>query len=192
MTTIKGTIKVDLRNQNVTSLPITNPDELETVILAASEQLTDGNQPVILESLLNSVVDFFVFSLEPSDDIEDIGYLVSDIEDRVCNAVAFRKHLAENGCESEAESIIKDVEDDEEESVDDDENDDPPQPIQYEKYTETVDTPEGKKTLYKLRCRPIQDPEQAPEPIEVKEGMMKRFDSDGFEVTVKLVPKKEF
>lgn len=83
---------------------------------------------------------------------------------------------------------------------DDDENDDLPQPIEPERFTEVVDTPEGKKTLWKIRCpkaveEPVQDRHVSdPDDVRDKEipGMMKRFEYDGFEVTVKLVPKTEF
>ena len=94
---IKDTIKVDLHDQTISSLPITNPDELEDVLINAADKLTDGKEPVILEALMNTLVDFYVFTLEPGDNIEDIGFFVSTIEDKVCDAVAFRNTLIENG-----------------------------------------------------------------------------------------------
>ena len=184
-------IVVDLYDQKISKLPIEDSDELENVLIHAAEKLTDGNQPVILEALLNTLVDFYVFDLEPGDDIEDVGFLVSDVEDRVCNAIAFRRHLAENGSDDPEEQA---------DDHDDDENDDLPQPIEPERFTEVVDTPEGKKKLWKIRCpkaveEPVQDRHVSdPDDVRDKEipGMMKRFESDGFEVTVRLVPKTEF
>jgi len=209
---IKDTIKVDLHNQIISSLPIINPDELEDVLINAADKLTDGKEPVILEALMNTLVDFYVFTLEPGDDTEDIGFLVSTIEDKVCDAVAFRKTLIENGVYDAPEMDVRPLSVEDVQDInakfgievpvgdEDDENDDLPQSIQYEKFTETVDTPEGKKVFYKIR--PAKDPDEPaseppasdPDDIRDKEipGMMKRFESDGFEVTVKLVPKQEF
>ena len=209
---IKDTIKVDLHNQIISSLPIINPDELEDVLINAADKLTDGKEPVILEALMNTLVDFYVFTLEPGDDTEDIGFLVSTIEDKVCDAVAFRKTLIENGVYDAPEMDVRPLSVEDVQDInakfgiiapignEDDENDDLPQPIQYEKFTETVDTPEGKKVFYKIRPvkdsdKPASEPQVSdPDDIRDKEipGMMKRFESDGFEVTVKLVPKQEF
>lgn len=209
---IKDTIKVDLHNQIISSLPITNPDELEDVLINAADRLTDGREPVILEALMNALVDFYVFTLEPGDDIEDIGFLVSTIEDKVCDAVAFRKTLIENGVYDALEMDVRPLSVEDVQDInakfgievpvgdEDDEDDDLPQPIQYEKFTETVDTPEGKKVFYKIRSAKDSDkpasesPVSDPDDIRDKEipGMMKRFESDGFEVTVKFVPKQEF
>jgi hypothetical protein len=209
---IKDTIKVDLHNQIISSLPIINPDELEDVLINAADKLTDGKEPVILEALMNTLVDFYVFTLEPGDDTEDIGFLVSTIEDKVCDAVAFRKTLIENGVYDAPEMDVRPLSVEDVQDInakfgievpigdEDDEDDDLPQPIQYEKFTETVDTSEGKKVFYKIRPakdsdKPASEPPVSdPDDIRDKEipGMMKRFESDGFEVTVKLVPKQEF
>ena len=209
---IKDTIKVDLHNQIISSLPIINPDELEDVLINAADKLTDGKEPVILEALMNTLVDFYVFTLEPGDDTEDIGFLVSTIEDKVCDAVAFRKTLIENGVYDAPEMDVRPLSVEDVQDInakfgikvpigdENDGNDDLPQPIQYEKFTETVDTPEGKKVFYKIPPAKDSDkpasesPVSDPDDIRDKEipGMMKRFESDGFEVTVKLVPKQEF
>jgi len=209
---IKDTIKVDLHNQIISSLPIINPDELEDVLINAADKLTDGKEPVILEALMNTLVDFYVFTLEPGDDTEDIGFLVSTIEDKVCDAVAFRKTLIENGVYDAPETDVRPLSVEDVQDInakfgievpvgdEDDENDDLLQPIQYEKFTETVDTPEGKKVFYKIRPSKDSDKPASEHPVSDSDdirdkeipGMMKRFESDGFEVTVKLVPKQEF
>ena len=203
---------MDLHDQIISNLSITDPDELEDVLINAADKLTDGREPVILEALMNALVDFYVFTLEPGNDEEDIGFLVSSIEDKVCDAVAFRKTLIENGVYDAPEMDVRPLSVEDVQDInakfgievpvgdEDDENDDPLQPIHYEKFTETVDTPEGKKVFYKIR--PVKDsdkpasepPASDPDDIRDKEvpGMMKRFESDGFEVTVKLVPKQEF
>ncbi len=203
---------MDLHNQIISNLPIVDPDELEDVLINAADKLTDGREPIIIEALMNTLVDFYVFILEPGDDIEDIGFLVSSIEDKVCDAVAFRKTLIENGAYDAPEMDVRPltVEDVQEINAkfgievpveeEDDEDDDLPQPIEPERSTEVIDTTEGKKTFWKIRCpkaveEPVQNPVASdPDDIRDKEipGMMKRFESDGFEVTVSLVPKKEF
>jgi len=203
---------VDLHNQIISNLPIVDPDELEDVLINAADKLTDGREPVILEALMNTLVDFYVFTFEPGDDIEDIGFLVSSIEDKVCDAVAFRKALIQNGAYDAPEKDVRPltVEDVQEINAkfgievpveeEDYEDDDLPQPIEPERSTEVIDTPEDKKTFWKIRCpksieKPVQNPVASdPDDIRDKEipGMMKRFESDGFEVTVSLVPKKEF
>lgn len=163
-------IVVDLYDQKISKLPIEDPDELENVLINAAQKLADGNDAVILESLLNTLVDFYVFDLEPGDDIEDVGFLVSDIEDRVCNAVAFRRHLAENGSEDSDEGSDDD---------EDDENDDLPVEIPV------IQTPCSKSCGACFRDSDDIVDKEIP-------GMMKRFECDGFEVTVTLVPKREF
>ena len=191
---IKDTITVGLHNQIISSLPITNPDELEDVLINAADRLTDGKEPIILEALMNTLVDFYVFTLEPGEDEEDIGFLVSSIEDKVCDAVAFRKTLIDNGVYDVPEMDVRPltVEDVQEINAkfgievpvgdEDDEDDDLPQPIDPDRYPE-------------IPGRAVQGPDESdPDDIRQKEipGMMKRFESDGFEVTVTLVPKKEF
>ncbi|WII07740.1 hypothetical protein PED39_00675 [Methanomassiliicoccales archaeon LGM-RCC1] len=94
---INDTITVDLHDQIISDLPITDPDELEDILINAADRLTDGREPVILEALMNTLVDFYVFTMEPGNDEEDIGFLVSDIEDKVCDAVSFRKTMIDNG-----------------------------------------------------------------------------------------------
>ena len=94
---IKYTITVDPHDQIISNLPIVDPDELKDVLINAADKLTDGRESVMLEALMNALVDFYVFTLEPGDDIEDVGFLVSDLEDRVCNAIAFRRSLIDNG-----------------------------------------------------------------------------------------------
>ena len=51
---IKDTITVDLHNQIISNLPITDPDELEDVLINAADKLTDGKEPVMLEALMNN------------------------------------------------------------------------------------------------------------------------------------------
>ena len=94
---IKDTIRVDLHHQTISGIPMTDPDELEDILINAADKLTDGNEPIILEALTNVLVDYYVFTLEPGDDEQDIGFLVSNIEDKVCDAIAFRKTLIDNG-----------------------------------------------------------------------------------------------
>jgi len=193
---INDTITVDLHDHNISSIPLIDPDELEDVLIHAAYRLTGGKEPLILEALMNTLVDFYVFTLESGDDIEDIGFLVSSIEDKVCDAIAFRRSFIDNGAYdiSGTEGGLMTEEDD------DDENVDLPQPIEPERFTEVVDTPEGKKTLWKIRCpKAVEEPVQErhvsdTDDVRDKEipGMMKRFEYDGFEVTVKLVPKTEF
>ncbi len=209
---IKDTITVDLHNQIISHLPIVDPDELEDVLINAADKLTDGREPVILEALMNALVDFYVFTLEPGNDTDDIGFLVSDIEDKVCDAVAFRKTLIENGAYDAPEMdvrplTVKDVQEINAKfgievpvEDEDDEDDGLPQPVETERFTEVIDTPEDKKIFWKIRCpeaieKSVQNPVASdPDDIRDKEipGMMKRFESDGFEVTVTLVPKREF
>ena len=203
---------MDLHDQIISNLPIVDPDELEDVLINAADKLTDGREPVIIEAFMNALVDFYVFTLEPGNDEEDIGFLVSSIEDKVCDAVAFRKTLIENGTYDAPEMDVRPltVEDVQEINAkfgieipvedEDDEDDDLPQPIEPERSTEVIDTPEDKKIFWKIRCpeaieKPVQNPVPSdPDDIRDKEipGMMKRFESDGFEVTVTMVPKREF
>ena len=185
---------MDLHNQIISILPITNPDELEDVIINAADRLTDGKEPIILEALMNTLVDFYVFTLEPGEDEEDIGFLVSNIEDKVCDAGAFRKTLIDNGVYDVPEMDVRPltVEDVQEINAkfgievpvgdEDDEDDDLPQPIDPDRYSE-------------IPGRAVQESDVSdPDDFRQKDipSMMKRFESDGFEVTVTLVPKKEF
>jgi len=209
---IKDTITVDLHNQIISNLPIVDPDELEDVLINAADKLTYGREPVILEALMNTLVDFYVFTLEPGDDTEDIGFLVSNIEDKVCDAVAFRRILIENSAYDAPEMDVRPltVEDVQEINAkfgievpvedEDDEDDDLPQPLEPERSTELIDTSEDKKMFWKIRCPKAAEKSVqncvASDPDDIRDreipGMMKRFESDGFEVTVSLVPKKEF
>ena len=84
---------VELYDQKINNFPIKDHEDLEDILINAADTLTEGDQKVILEALLNATVDFYVFCIEAGDDIEDIGFLVSEIEDRVCNAVSFRSQL---------------------------------------------------------------------------------------------------
>ncbi len=185
---------MDLRNQIITGLPITDPDELEDVLINVADKLSDSKEPIILESLMNALVDFYVFTVEPGNDIEDIGFLVSCIEDRVCDAVAFRKALVDNGAYDVPETdvrplTVRDVQEinskfglDVPVGAEDAEDDDLPHSIDSDRYPEAVDGP--------VQGSDASDPDD----IRRKDlpGMMKRFESDGFEITVKMVPKKEF
>jgi len=74
---IKDTITVDLHDQIISNLPIVDPDELEDVLINAADKLTDGREPIIIEALMNTLVDFYVFTLKPDNDEKDIGFLVS-------------------------------------------------------------------------------------------------------------------
>ena len=197
---IKDTIRLDLHHLTISGIPMTDPDELEDVLINAADKLTDGNEPIILEALMNVLVDYYVFTLKPGDDDQDIGFLVSNIEDKVCDAIAFRKTLIDNGLYDTPEVEVSPSDTNTEKDEVDDENEDLPQPIKYERYIEDVETPIGTKRLYKIRCPTVME-ESSQEPavsdsddIRDKDipGMMKRFESDGFEITVKMVPKKEF
>ena len=208
---------MDLHNQMISGIPMTDPDELEDILINAADKLTDGNEPIVLEALMNVLVDYYIFTLEPGDDEQDIGFLVSNIEDRVCNAIAFRNTLIDNGLYDTSEIEVgpiteKDIEqinakfgitnpaDDSNDEEDyDDENDDLPYPIDSDRYIKIVDTPLGKVKRYMIRCPKCSETSQEsnasdPDDIRDKEipGMMKRFESEGFEITVKMVPKKEF
>jgi len=167
---INDTITVDLHDQIISDLPITDPDELEDVLINAADKLTYGREPVILEALMNTLVDFYVFTMEPGNDEEDIGFLVSNIEDKVCDAVSFRKTMIDNGA--------YDFPDDES-PVEDDEDDDLPQPICCDRYCDAAERPVQESDSDDIRDKDVP-------------GMMKRFESDGFEVTVTLIPKNEF
>ena len=166
---------MDLHNQIISNLPIVDPDELEDVLTNAADKLTDGREPVILEALMNTLVDFYVFTMEPGNDEEDIGFLVSSIEDKVCDAVAFRKTLIENGAYDPPEMDVRPltVEDVQEINAkfgievpvedEDDEDDDLLQPVETERSTELIGTSENKKTFWKIRCpeaieKPVQNP----------------------------------
>ena len=100
-------IIVDLYDQKISKLPIEDPYELENVLIHAAQRLADRNDAIILEALLNTLVDYYVFVLEPGDDIEDVGFLVSDIEDRVCNAIALRRYLLDRGSDDEPEIEVR-------------------------------------------------------------------------------------
>ena len=100
-------IVVDLCDQRISKLPIEDPYELENVLIHAAQRLADRNDAIILEALLNTLVDYYVFDLEPGDDIEDVGFLVSDIEDRVCNAIALRRYLLDRGSDDEPEIEVR-------------------------------------------------------------------------------------
>ena len=94
-------IVVDLCDQKISKLPIEDSDELEGILIDVAEKLSDHDGIMILEALLNTLVDYYTFYLEPGDDIEDVGFLVTDIEDRVCNAVALRRYLSDRGSDDE-------------------------------------------------------------------------------------------
>ncbi len=208
---------MDLHHQTISGIPMTDPDELEDVLINAADKLTDGNEPIILEALMNVLVDYYVFTLEPGDDEQDIGFLVSNIEDKVCDAIAFRKTLIDNGLYDTPEievgpmteehieqinakfGITNPADDSNDEEDYDDENDDLSYPIDSDRYIKIVDTPLGKVKRYMIRCpkcseTPQESDASDPDDFRDKEipGMMKRFESDGFEITVKMVPKKEF
>lgn len=170
---INETMVVDLYDQKISNYPIKDHEDLEDILINAADILTEGNQKVILEALLNATVDFYVFCIEAGDDIEDIGFLVSEIEDRVCNAVSFRSQLQLVDDELNQDINEEDIDDLNNEDIED-ENDDLPTPIE--------DAP--------VTCSRCSDPDD----VRDKDipGMMKRFESDGFEITVSLVPKMEF
>ncbi len=170
---INETMVVDLYDQKINSFPIKDHEDLEDILINAADILTEGDQKVILEALLNATVDFYVFCIEAGDDIEDIGFLVSEIEDRVCNAVSFRSQLQLVDDELNQDINVEEVEDPDDEDIEDD-DDDLPTPIE--------DAP--------VICSRCSDPDD----VRDKDipGMMKRFESDGFEITVSLVPKREF
>lgn len=75
-------------------------------------------------------------------------------------------------------SLFDDFPDDEA-SVEDDENDDLPQPICCDRYCDAAERPVQESDSDDIRDKDVP-------------GTMKRFESDGFEVTVTLVPKNEF
>ncbi len=158
----------DLYDQKISNFPIKDHEDLEDILINAADILTEGDQKVILEALLNATVDFYVFCIEAGDDIEDIGFLVSEIEDRVCNAVSFRSQLQlvdDELNKDSNEEIVEDL---------DDEDDDLPTSIE-----------DARVICY--RCSDPDDVRDKDIP-----GMMKRFESDGFEISVSLVPKREF
>jgi len=225
-------IVVDLYDQKISKLPIEDTHELENVLIHVAQRLADNNDAIILEALLNTLVDYYVFDLEPGDDIEDVGFLVSDIEDRVCNAIALRRYLSyrvsDDGPGIEVRPLTPDdireinarfgiivPEDDEDdvdvEEIEDDEdhgyNNDLEEEDEEEYEAESPDyiqknhaVPNGRNTLpeqlpvIQPRCR-SQSKTSIRDSDDVSDkdipGMMKRFESDGFEVTVTLVPKRE-
>jgi len=75
---------------------VTDPDRFKDILTGAAELLTENNQQVILEAFIDSLVDFYVFSMEPGNDLDDIGFLVSTIKDMVCDAVVVRRHLIDS------------------------------------------------------------------------------------------------
>ena len=185
----KDSIVVDLYDQKISQLPIKDPDELERILIHSAEKLADGNETIVFEALMNALVDYYVFCLEPGDDIMDIGFLVSETEDRACNAVAFRRALIESRSEdhlteedipsSHEDENVSEPEDENGSEEADDEDDDLPTEI-------SAFPPSSFKSCDKCS--------RDPDDITDKDipGMMKRFECDGFEVSVKLIPKMEF
>ena len=174
------TTVVDLYDQKINSFPIKDHEELEDILINAADILTEGDQQTILEALLNATVDFYVFCIEAGEDIEDIGFLVSEIEDRACNAVSFRAHLQEVDDDLASDNHNIEIDCDDDDSFDDEDDDLP---------TLIEDAPVCCSGC-PSQCFRVSDPDDIRE-REIP-GMMKRFESDGFEITVSLVPKREF
>mgnify|MGYP006916259363 CR=1 FL=1 len=154
-------------------IPIDDPDDLESTMIEALDTLAQGNESVILEALLNTLVDYYIFCIEPGDDLQDIAFLVSDIEDRLCNAIAFRRHLRDHA----------DDPDDDDTATATAIGPDPRSPS-GEHHPATEDHP-------CTRCSGCVCSNDDPDDIRHRDipGMMKRYESDGCEITVSLIPK---